>query len=671
MPHATCQIKQFSGNRGDEMDSRSIKVFIGPSLSVDKAQSLLHAEYLPPAVRGSIEALESADTSLVVLIDGAMVYDYPPSPQEVAACVARGIPVIGAASLGALRAAELRNLGVHGHGWVYEALLNQQLTADDELVARVNPNTFQPSTTFLVNIRYALSELVSVGEISSAAARDAMNILSAVPFEQRTPAWVREVALMHGIAHDLLSPKYDIKATDAASCLAYVSNIWSMHTVGTADVRSPFTASRSEATQRGDPVLPERRPYDETSALGKVIDRLDEFGITRLADTTGMDSIGIPTAAAVRPGTTDVIWVYSGKGETRDEARLVAIMECIERSTAVWDDSRVTYAAPTELERSGHEVWGLERFTEPKLTTISSDWPISWVTGASLQDGRTVYLPADLAFAGYRPTQTQGYNPFQVTTSNGLGAGFSSSQAIAHALAEIIERDVVSLYELRSSHGPGTMLLTIADHLEIDLNLDEFFRDDVNLAPTISIDSIPMSLHALVQRFLNAGLTPVIKALPNDFCLPAFGVATVEAMGFDSYLACAGFGLHANPVRALRAALLELAQTRATDLQGAREDRHHFSKRRWRRAPQHHWLATPGHKAVDWRMLFPAAKPHTPQTYLQALGRVGLPDAAVVSFHPTPDIYSVRVIVPGAETWHPTEGRASLGSRARKMLEKV
>ena len=54
--------------------------------------------------------------------------------------------------------------------------------------------------------------------------------------------------------------------------------------------------------------------------------RLEEFGITRLADTTGLDYINIPTSSCVCPGTTDAIWVYSGKGTTPERSRISAII---------------------------------------------------------------------------------------------------------------------------------------------------------------------------------------------------------------------------------------------------------------------------------------------------------------------------------------------------------
>ena len=56
----------------------------------------------------------------------------------------------------------------------------------------------------------------------------------------------------------------------------------------------------------------------------------DEVGITRVADITGMDRIGIPVYAAIRPDSKSLA-VDSGKGITREQAKCSAVMEAIER----------------------------------------------------------------------------------------------------------------------------------------------------------------------------------------------------------------------------------------------------------------------------------------------------------------------------------------------------
>ena len=75
------------------------------------------------------------------------------------------------------------------------------------------------------------------------------------------------------------------------------------------------------------------KPAQET--LKKVIPISKKIGVTRLADITDMDVLRIPNYSAVVPGTEDYIWVYSGKGPTKEHAMASALMESIERYSSL------------------------------------------------------------------------------------------------------------------------------------------------------------------------------------------------------------------------------------------------------------------------------------------------------------------------------------------------
>ena len=408
---------------------------------------------------------------------------------------------------------------------------------------------------------------------------------------------------------------------------------------------------------------------------GLLMRRLEEFGISRLADTTGLDRAGIDTASVVRPGTADAIWVYSGKGLSRSQARVAAIMECLERTCALWPgDQRglvVGSAAEVGERHRAATAWQPEYFTEATHPG-SANMAIPWASGFRLSDGSPVWLPADLVFIGRRPASTRGQAPFRVRTSNGLAAAFDHDSAAAHALLEIAERDIVSHHEVIASHAGVSFLAAVAAATGIESRwLSQLYRDDTSLAVTVAPETVPDRPRRLIERFSRAGLTVVIKALPNDFGLPAFGVACMEYVTVAHVLGCAGYAARCDPEEALVCALLELAQTRATDLQGAREDRHDIEKQRLPEIPANHWLATPG----DVTRFDVAASMFDLPEGLPALERIvsafataGLGDIAVVSF-PAPDgICALRALVPGAETWHSTGGCSKLGPRlARKV----
>lgn len=172
-------------------------------------------------------ARASGEAARIVLLDGCLVYAYPPSPCEVYEAIAAGVTVVGAASLGALRAVELRAHGMAGCGWVYERYLDRTCVADDEVVTPMRDGTHAPLAVALVRVRYTLSCLVSAGAVAAPAARAVLTALRELYFEARTAEAVRAIALGCGsppqIAGCLVSDAYDIKRHDALACLRGVA----------------------------------------------------------------------------------------------------------------------------------------------------------------------------------------------------------------------------------------------------------------------------------------------------------------------------------------------------------------------------------------------------------------------------------------------------------------
>ena len=398
----------------------------------------------------------------------------------------------------------------------------------------------------------------------------------------------------------------------------------------------------------------------------ELVARLDEFGITRLADTTGMDTPGVPTASAIKPATSDVIWVYSGKGRSQAQARVTAVMECLERSGALWpSDTRWIVERPSVLRRT-HEVWGPERFTYRRRDGVQPDDHKVWLQATKLTGDRgDVMVPADLCFNGRRPVDLPP-SPFLLSTSNGLAASFRLDDALEHGLAEVIERDVVSCAEVRASHLGYRYLAAIAERFGLSSSALGCYEDNIELATTIERDSLPGAALEIVRRYEAAGLDLVIKTLPNDFDLPAFGVAAVEQADLTRHLGCAGYAIRPSTANALDSALLELAQTRATDLQGAREDRHEPEKQRLNELPGHHWLATPGTRPKPYE---DRQTETGVDNLVKRCAKAGLSDVAYVEFPGWHGISVVRVVVPEAETWHVTGGWSSFGPRLRALAD--
>lgn len=199
-------------------------VFLGPSCCVAEAADVLTADFRPAARAGDIRAAVRRGIRRVILIDGVMVYGYPPSPTEVYESIQAGVELIGAASLGALRAVELRNHGMQGVGWVYEQYLRTAVMADDELLALMHPVTQAPLTVPLIRVRYALECLGDEGRVPRPVAAQLLDELRTVYFEDRTRACIEAAASRAGMTTaataELFDLRFDIKRADTLRCLS-------------------------------------------------------------------------------------------------------------------------------------------------------------------------------------------------------------------------------------------------------------------------------------------------------------------------------------------------------------------------------------------------------------------------------------------------------------------
>lgn len=168
-------------------------IFVGPSLDVQKARKIFDADYRPPAKKGDLIGLLSkskdADSMIVGLIDGLFLQDYPPTPIEVYQLVRkRNILVLGAASIGALRAVELERFGMIGIGKIFELFKLRKFTADDEVAVTFNEETQHLQSEAMIDIRYNLLIAFKKGVIDENARRTAAKVAKSMYFPDRNYA---------------------------------------------------------------------------------------------------------------------------------------------------------------------------------------------------------------------------------------------------------------------------------------------------------------------------------------------------------------------------------------------------------------------------------------------------------------------------------------------------
>lgn len=172
-------------------------IFLGPSLSHEKARKIFNADYRPPAKKGDFLRL-AADPGvrMVGFIDGVFLQDYPPTPIEVYQLARKeGMLLAGAASLGALRAVELEKFGMVGIGRIFQLYRTGRLDADDEVAVTFAPEgDYQLQSEAMIDIRYNLYLAYKKRAISKKAKRAMARVAKETYFPHRNYAHIIEQA---------------------------------------------------------------------------------------------------------------------------------------------------------------------------------------------------------------------------------------------------------------------------------------------------------------------------------------------------------------------------------------------------------------------------------------------------------------------------------------------
>jgi len=147
---------------------QKIIVFLGPSLDPAAAEKILTADYRPPARRGDLLAAAENSATVIGLIDGVFHQESAVAHREILAAIKKGARVVGASSMGALRAAEMDTLGMVGIGEIYRMYKSGALESDDEVALVFDPSSGLALSEPLINIRFTLKLAVQEGIITPA-----------------------------------------------------------------------------------------------------------------------------------------------------------------------------------------------------------------------------------------------------------------------------------------------------------------------------------------------------------------------------------------------------------------------------------------------------------------------------------------------------------------------
>ncbi|MGO7543275.1 YcaO-like family protein [Rhizobium ruizarguesonis] len=275
----------------------------------------------------------------------------------------------------------------------------------------------------------------------------------------------------------------------------------------------------------------------------------DEIGITRIGLIGELGDLGgLQIAQAARPGNAWSSSYGSGKSRCREGAIIGAVMEECEK----WAQECFI---PIEAKEGGFsEIREIIEAVDPASLDLPHDsvyhpdLRLTWTPVADLVTGSTVLMPQDPLILRRGPHDicysARGGRKHLAT--NGLGAGFSMTEAVLHGLCEFVERHAQRIAELYLSNPGG-------------LGVQPYqFVEARGVAPRI--DEI---LAALAPR---ADAIRVLD-ITGEIAIPTY-MATIVRQGQVAQ----GFGTHPSPHVALESALLEAAQTIASAIAGGRED---------------------------------------------------------------------------------------------------
>ncbi len=285
------------------------------------------------------------------------------------------------------------------------------------------------------------------------------------------------------------------------------------------------------------------RSKDPKSAWDTIEEYASRFGITRIANITGLDHIGIPVFSGIRPNSRTIV-ASAGKGLTNIESAVSAGMEAIETEVAERLNRSETIQCRWNELKPNQRILLNDLPLLPK-SILDSNTILSWSVCESLNKNSSCYLPSSMIGMNAESV----IEPLRIfpTGSNGLASGLSLEDAILSGLYELIERDAMRCW-INAIHNKG-------------------LRDAYINTESINYDSTK----SLISKIEISNLNIYLSNWTTDIGISVFRCLIVGDI--DATVSITeGFGCHHITEIAINRAITEAVQARTVIIAGARDD---------------------------------------------------------------------------------------------------
>ena len=376
-----------------------------------------------------------------------------------------------------------------------------------------------------------------------------------------------------------------------------------------------------------------------------------KFGITRVANVTGLDWLGVPVVMVCRPNSRSLS-VSQGKGTTLDAAKASGLMEAIELYHAEHIELPIEVTSFHTLSKH-HTVVEAAQLPLVNLSIFHEHKEMLWVEGYDLLQEKSTWVPYECVSNNCVDQNLPGSGSFGMT-SNGLASGNNLLEAIVHAICEVVERDATTLWYSREKH------IREASVLDLDSCEDQTSQE-------------------LIARFRESGLHLQVWDTTSDVGISSFLCLLHEDSKDPSRVrySSLGMGCHASRNIALVRAVTEAAQSRLTLIAGSRDDmfRDQYEQLCFRSEDLSEFCAL--HPSNDSRRQFRNVPSFESDTFnkdidltLDKLRSAGIQQAVVVTLTEAESPFQVvKLLIPDLES-QDDHSRYTPGRRAKQLRHR-